>query len=236
MKLLVGLGNPGRKHERNRHNIGFMAVDRIAEEHGFGNWRGRFSGLVAEGRMEGSPILLLKPQGYMNNSGQSVGEAMRYFRLSPGDVAVFHDELDLAPGKVRVKSGGGHAGHNGLKSACQHIGPDFVRIRLGIGHPGERHLVTPYVLSDFSRLDREWLPDLISAIAECAPCLAGGDIARLQNCLGQARRQAPQAGSNTDSARRQAQTGSDPGSKPPPQRQEGVFQSLLGKLRDRMSS
>ena len=120
--------------------------------------------------------------------------------------------------------------------SCQHIGPDFVRIRLGIGHPGERHLVTPYVLSDFSRLDREWLPDLISAIAECAPCLAGGDIARLQNCLGQARRQAPQTGSNTDSAQRQAQTGSDPGSKPPPQRQEGVFQSLLGKLRDRMSS
>ncbi len=237
MKLLVGLGNPGQKHERNRHNIGFMAVDRIAEEHGLGNWRGRFSGLLAEGRMEGSPVMLLKPQGYMNNSGQSVGEAMRYFRLSPGDVAVFHDELDLAPGKVRVKAGGGHAGHNGLKSVHQHIGPEFVRIRLGIGHPGERHLVTPYVLSDFSRLDREWLPDLISAITECAPCLAGGDIAHLQNCLGKARRQpAPQAGPDTDSKRPQAQAGSDPGSKPPPQRQEGVFQSLLGKLRDRMSS
>ncbi len=230
MKLLVGLGNPGQRHDRNRHNIGFMAIDRIAEEHRLGNWRSRFAGLVAEGRLDDSPILLLKPQGFMNNSGQSVGEAMRYFRLSPGDVAVLHDELDLAPGKVRVKSGGGHAGHNGLRSIQQHIGPEFVRIRLGIGHPGEKHLVTPYVLSDFSRLDQEWLPDLVSAIAECAPCLVDGDIARLQNCLGKTRRQpAPKP-------RPVSGVGADPSPRPAPQQEEGIFQSILGKLKNRMTS
>ncbi|MDR9393688.1 MAG: aminoacyl-tRNA hydrolase, partial [Roseovarius sp.] len=135
MQLFVGLGNPGAKYERNRHNIGFMALDRIAADHGFAAWRQRFQGQLAEGRLDGDKMLLLKPQTYMNLSGQSVGEAMRFFKLGPNDVTVFHDELDLAPGKVRVKQGGGHAGHNGLRSIHQHIGADYRRVRLGIGHP-----------------------------------------------------------------------------------------------------
>jgi len=175
MQLFVGLGNPGRKYAGNRHNIGFMAIDAIASAHGFGPWRQKFQAEIAEGRLGGLRVTLLKPQTFMNLSGQSVGEAMRYLKLTPGDVCVFHDELDLAPGKIRVKTGGGHAGHNGLRSLHQHLGPDYHRVRMGIGHPGQKELVTNYVLQDFAKSDREWLDPLIEAVGREAGRLAAGD-------------------------------------------------------------
>jgi len=171
MRILAGLGNPGAKYAGNRHNIGFMAVDRIAARHGFGPWRARFQGELAEGRLGGDKVLLLKPQTYMNNSGQAVGEAMRYFRLDPGDLTVFHDELDLAPGRLRVRMGGGHAGHNGLRSVHAHVGEGYGRVRLGIGHPGDKAKVAGYVLHDFAASDRDWLEPLLDAIADAAPML-----------------------------------------------------------------
>lgn len=172
MKLFVGLGNPGQEYAFNRHNVGFMAVDAIAAAHDFPAWRKRFSGAATEGRLGGEPVLLLKPQTFMNESGRAVGEAVRFYKLDLGDVVVFHDELDLVPGKVRVKTGGGVAGHNGLKSLAAHIGNDFVRVRIGIGHPGRKDRVTGYVLHDFAKADYAWLEPLLGAIAEEAPYLA----------------------------------------------------------------
>lgn len=183
MKLFVGLGNPGPKYAANRHNIGFMAVDRIAADHGFGPWRKGFQGLVAEGRLGGDKVLLLKPETFMNRSGQSVGEAMRFYKLAPGDVVVLHDELDLAPGKCRLKSGGGHAGHNGLRSIHAAIGADYDRVRLGIGHPGHKDAVAGYVLHDFAKADQGWLADLLHGISDGAPALAAGDGARFLNAV-----------------------------------------------------
>ncbi|HHC28951.1 MAG TPA: aminoacyl-tRNA hydrolase, partial [Rhodobacterales bacterium] len=161
MKLFVGLGNPGAKYAHNRHNIGYMAVDRIAADHGFSPWRTKFQGQMCEGRLGADKIVLLKPETFMNLSGQSVGEAMRFFKLTPGDVTVFHDELDLAPGKLKLKQGGGHAGHNGLRSIHSHIGEAYGRVRLGIGHPGHKDRVAGYVLSDFAKADEGWLDDLL---------------------------------------------------------------------------
>ncbi len=181
MKILVGLGNPGPKHANNRHNVGFMAVDAIATRHGFGPWRARFRGEVVEGRLGNKKCLLLKPQTYMNESGRSVGEIVRFFKLAPDDLIVFHDELDLAPGKVRVKVGGGNAGHNGLRSISAHVGNDYTRVRIGIGHPGRKEIVHAYVLSDFAKADREWLEPLIDAIAEAAPLLVLGEAATFMN-------------------------------------------------------
>ncbi len=181
VKLFVGLGNPGAKYALNRHNVGFMAVDTIAETHGFSPWRKRFQGLTAEAQMGAHRIILLKPMTYMNESGRAVGEAMRFYKLLPGDVTVFHDELDLEPGKVKVKTGGGHAGHNGLKSIAAHIGPDFRRVRIGIGHPGNKALVINYVLADFSKADHEWLAALLGGIAQAAPRLAEGADASFMN-------------------------------------------------------
>ena len=190
MKLFVGLGNPGPKYAGNRHNIGFMALDRIAEDHGFAPWRGKFQGSLTEGRLGHEKVLLLKPETFMNLSGQSVGEAMRFYKLTPADVTVFHDELDLAPGKVRLKQGGGHAGHNGLRSIHQHIGPDYARVRLGIGHPGHKDKVSGYVLRDFAKAEQEWLDDLMRGICDGAPFLADGDGAKFSNAIGL--RMAPQ--------------------------------------------
>ncbi len=181
MKLFVGLGNPGAKYAGHRHNIGFMAVDRIAADHGFAPWRSRFSGALSEGRLGSEKVVLLKPQTFMNLSGQSVGEAMRFFKLVPADVIVFHDELDLAPGKVRVKQGGGHAGHNGLRSLHQHLGDGYGRVRLGIGHPGHKDLVSGYVLHDFAKADQDWLDDVLRGVSDGAPALAEGDAAGFQN-------------------------------------------------------
>jgi PTH1 family peptidyl-tRNA hydrolase len=181
MKLFVGLGNPGREYAFQRHNVGFMAVDAIAATHDFPAWRKRFSCLAAEGKLAGESVLLLKPQTFMNESGRAVGEALRFYKLALSDVVVFHDELDLAPGKVRVKTGGGVAGHNGLKSLTAHIGNDYVRVRIGIGHPGRKELVTGHVLHDFSKADHEWLEPLLGAIAAEAPYLAEGANDKFQS-------------------------------------------------------
>ena len=184
MKLWVGLGNPGAKYAGNRHNIGFMALDRIAADHGFAPWRGKFQGSLSEGKFGSEKVLLLKPETFMNLSGQSVGEAMRFFKLVPGDITVFHDELDLAPGKVKLKTGGGHAGHNGLRSLHAHIGDSYHRVRLGIGHPGHKDRVAPYVLSDFAKADEGWLDDLLRGISDGAPHLAAGQGAKFTNAVG----------------------------------------------------
>ena len=182
MLLFVGLGNPGPSYEGNRHNIGFMAVDEIVRVHGFGPWRSRFQGLLAEGRIAGARVLALKPLTFMNESGRSVGEAVRFFKLEPAAVHVFYDELDLVPGKVRVKTGGGAGGHNGIRSIDQHIGQAYHRIRLGIGHPGDKAKVHGYVLSDFAKIERTtWLPTLIDAVAREAPALVAGDQGRFMS-------------------------------------------------------
>ncbi len=183
MKLFVGLGNPGAQYARNRHNIGFMALDRIAEAQGFGPWRGRFQGEVAEGRLGAEKVVLLKPGTFMNLSGQSVGAALRFYKIGPEDVVVFHDELDLAPGKLRLKQGGGHAGHNGLRSIHAHIGEAYGRVRLGIGHPGHKDRVAGYVLHDFAKADGDWLDPLLDAIAGAAAALAEGEGARFQSAV-----------------------------------------------------
>src|SRR6056297_3719126 len=189
MLLFVGLGNPGAKYAGNRHNIGFMALDRIAGDHGFGPWKSKFQGALCEGRLGGERVLLLKPMTFMNLSGQSVGEAMRFYKLTAEDVTVFHDELDLVPGKVRVKTGGGHAGHNGLRSLHQHIGETYRRVRLGIGHPGRKEMVAHYVLQDFAKADADWLDDLMRGISDGAGDLAAGHADKFQNAV--ARRMAP---------------------------------------------
>ena len=183
MRLFVGLGNPGAKYAMNRHNIGYMAVDRVADDHGFGPWRSKFQGVIAEGRLADEKVMLLKPETFMNNSGQSVGEAMRFFKLSPDEVTVFHDEIDLAPTKLRVKTGGGHAGHNGLRSLHNHIGTEYTRVRLGVGHPGHKDAVAGYVLRDFSKADQIWLDDLLRGISDGAPELAAGDAGRFMNTV-----------------------------------------------------
>jgi PTH1 family peptidyl-tRNA hydrolase len=183
LRLFVGLGNPGPKYAANRHNVGAMAVERIAADHGFGAWRTRFQGRLAEGILGGEKVLLLCPSTFMNLSGQSVGEAMRFHRLEPGDVTVFHDELDLAPGRVRAKTGGGHAGHNGLRSLHQHVGDAYHRVRIGIGHPGHKDRVAAYVLHDFAKADQDWLADVLTGISEGAPALAQGDAARFMNAV-----------------------------------------------------
>jgi PTH1 family peptidyl-tRNA hydrolase len=173
VQLWVGLGNPEPGMARQRHNIGFMAVDRIAARHGFSTWRQRFKGLVAEGSVGGERVLALKPMTYMNDSGASVQPAAGFFKLEPGDITAFHDELDLAPGKVRVKRGGGAAGHNGLRSMDRLLGtPEYWRVRLGIGHPGHKDRVTGHVLGDFAKVDADWLDTLLDAVADAAPLLA----------------------------------------------------------------
>ena len=181
MQLWTGLGNPGPQYAMHRHNIGFMAVDAIAEVHGFAAPKRAFQGWIQEGRIGQEKILLLKPGTYMNESGRSVGEAMRFYKLTPADVTVFHDELDLAPFKLKVKTGGGHAGHNGLRSTDAHIGPDFRRIRLGIGHPGHKDRVTPYVLGNFAKAELDDLTDLLGAVAAESPWLAANDDVRFMN-------------------------------------------------------
>ena len=173
--LLVGLGNPGRRYAKNRHNIGFMALDEIARRYGFGPWRKRFQGEIAEGEVGGLRVLALKPMTGMNGSGQSVGEAGRFFKMKAGDVLAVHDELDLKPGKIRVKQGGGAGGHNGLRSLDSHIGPNYRRLRLGVGHPGHKDQVHGFVLRDFPKADLAWLPKLLDSVAEEFPRLVEGD-------------------------------------------------------------
>jgi peptidyl-tRNA hydrolase, PTH1 family len=183
MWLFVGLGNPGAKYAGNRHNIGFMALDRIAADHGFGPWKKAFKGLAADGRLGDTRVLLLKPETFMNLSGEAVQAAMAFHKIAPAQVVVFHDELDLAPGKMRVKQGGGHAGHNGLRSIHAHIGEAYGRVRLGIGHPGHKDAVAGYVLHDFAKADQEWLDDLLRGLSDGAPFLAAGDGPKFSNAV-----------------------------------------------------
>ncbi|GGE86874.1 aminoacyl-tRNA hydrolase [Stappia taiwanensis] len=184
MRIIVGLGNPGSGYARNRHNIGFMAVDALHDRHpGFGPWRKRFQAEVAEGMLAGEKVLLLKPATYMNESGRAVGEALRFYKLTPADVIVFYDELDLAPGKVRLKTGGGSGGHNGIRSLDAHIGKDYLRVRLGIGHPGHKDRVTAHVLGDFAKADQPWLEPLLDALAGEADLLLSDKPAEFCNRL-----------------------------------------------------
>jgi PTH1 family peptidyl-tRNA hydrolase len=175
MLLIAGLGNPGLRYAENRHNIGFMAADAIARRHSFSPWSKKFQGLIAEGNLAGEKIILIKPQTFMNLSGQSVGEALRFYKLDPSTVTVFYDEIDLAAGKVRVKVGGGSGGHNGIRSLDQHIGKNYRRVRIGVGHPGAREMVHGHVLGDFAKADREWLDVLLDAVSADVDLLAKGD-------------------------------------------------------------
>jgi peptidyl-tRNA hydrolase, PTH1 family len=181
MRLFVGLGNPGAKYAGNRHNIGFMAVDEIARRHGFAPWRRRFQGETAEGTLEGERVVLLRPHTFMNDSGRAVQEAANFFKLAPADIAVFHDEIELPPAKLRVKVGGGIAGHNGLRSISAHVGNDYRRVRLGVGHPGVKELVHGHVLSDFAKSDRPWVEALLDAVADNAALLVQGRDSAFQN-------------------------------------------------------
>ncbi|MEO1282089.1 MAG: aminoacyl-tRNA hydrolase [Pseudomonadota bacterium] len=198
MKLIVGLGNPGDKYARNRHNVGFMAVDEVVSHHGLSPWRRKFQGLISDGTLDGERVLVLKPQTYMNDSGQSVGEAARFHKIEEADIIVLYDEIDLAAGKLKVKSGGGNAGHNGLRSMSAHVGNDYVRVRIGVGHPGQKHLVANYVLSDFSKSDTTWLEPMLDEIARASGLLAKGDTARFL----------------TDVSRRLSETDASPSSAP----------------------
>lgn len=227
MQIFVGLGNPGTKYAGNRHNIGFMAVDRIAADHGFGPWRAKFRGQISEGVLGGRKVLLLKPETYMNLSGEAVQQAMTFYKLTPADLTVFHDELDLAPGRVRVKQGGGHAGHNGLRSIHAAIGDAYGRVRLGIGHPGRKELVAHYVLHDFAKADQDWLDDLMRGLSDGAPHLAAGDAAKFLNAV--ALRTAPPRSS--DKATKPAKPA--PAAVPAPEADDSrtAMQKLLDRFR-----
>ena len=229
MLLIVGLGNPGAKYALNRHNIGFMAVDRIADDHGFAGWKSKFQGRISEGRFGSAKAVLLKPETFMNKSGQSVGEAMRFYKLEPEDVVVFHDEIDLAPAKVRYKSGGGHAGHNGLRSIHGHIGDAYARVRLGVGHPGHKDAVPGYVLRDFPKADQDWLDDVLRGVSDGAQHLAVGDTARFLNAVA-LRVAPPRSGTGTKGG---GKTPADrPHAEAPPE-QEADTRSAMQKLMDK---
>jgi PTH1 family peptidyl-tRNA hydrolase len=181
MRLLVGLGNPGPGYAGHRHNIGAMAADAIHRRHGFGPWKARFHGYAVEGMVDGVRVLALKPATYMNRSGEAVQAALQFYKLAPEDVVVIYDEIDLKPGQIRVKKGGGSAGHNGIRSIDAHVGPEFWRVRLGVGHPGAPELVHRYVLQDFAKAERPWLEKMLDAVAEAFPLLAQGGDSRFVN-------------------------------------------------------
>ena len=226
MKLIVGLGNPGAKYARNRHNIGFMAVERMAEDHGFGPWKGKHQGSQTEGRFGSQKVVLLKPETFMNNSGQSVQAAMRFYKLEPADVIVIHDEIDLAPGKVKYKIGGGHAGNNGLRSIHAHIGPEYARVRLGVGHPGHRDAVAGYVLRDFPKADADWLDDVLRGVSDGAPFLAVGDGAKFSNAVAMRVAPArPSTGKKT-SQKKEDETPPEPEAEP-----RSALQNLMQRFR-----
>jgi PTH1 family peptidyl-tRNA hydrolase len=184
MLLLVGLGNPGAKYAGNRHNVGFIVADAIQRKYRFSPYRAKFDGEIAEGDIGAERVLILKPMTYMNDSGRSVAAAARFYKLDVDEIVVLHDEIDLAPGRIRMKKGGGIAGHNGLRSIAAHLGPDFYRVRIGVGHPGDKALVSGYVLGDFAKIDQDWLGPAIDAIAEAAPYLADRDEKGFANKLG----------------------------------------------------
>jgi PTH1 family peptidyl-tRNA hydrolase len=171
MMLFVGLGNPGSQYEKNRHNVGFMAVSRIVENHNFSPWKNKFQGSISNGLLRNQKIIILKPNTFMNLSGQSVGEVIRFYKIPSSKVIVFHDEIDFPLGKLKFKSGGGHAGHNGLRSISEHIGSDYIRIRIGVGHPGNKNAVANYVLGDFSKVEQETITQILEVISTEAPDL-----------------------------------------------------------------
>ena len=181
MLVFAGLGNPGAKYENNRHNVGFMAADAIARRHSFSPWSKKFQGLIAEGTIAGEKIILIKPQTFMNLSGQSVGEALRFYKLELSALTVFYDEIDLAEGKLRIKTGGGAGGHNGIRSIDGHVGNAYRRVRIGVGHPGVKEMVQHHVLGDFAKADREWLDPLLDAIADNAAMIVKGDESGFMN-------------------------------------------------------
>ena len=228
VKLFVGLGNPGTKYAGNRHNIGFMAVERIAADHGFGPWKKAHQGLVSEGRLGAEKVVLLKPETFMNLSGQSVRSAVDFWKLTPADIVVFHDELDLAPGKCRLKQGGGHAGHNGLRSIHGHIGEAYGRVRLGIGHPGHKDAVAHYVLHDFAKADGDWLEDVLRGLSDGAEALAAGDGQRFLNAV--ALRTAPPR-SSTTAAKPPAPALAKPAKPEPAEESRSPMQRLLDRFR-----
>lgn len=175
MRLLVGLGNPGSGYANNRHNLGFMTVDALVERYGLGTWRSKFQGQLVDGRLGGEKVAVFKPTTFMNESGRALSEAVSFYKAGLDDILVFFDEIELAPGKIRVKRGGGHAGHNGIRSLISHIGGDFWRVRMGVGHPGDKNRVSGYVLQDFARSDRDWVATLVDATVESTPLLIEGD-------------------------------------------------------------
>ena len=205
MKLIVGLGNPGAEYAGHRHNVGFMALERIAERSGGVSWRSKFQGQSADIVIDGVKCVLLKPQTFMNESGRSVQEAARFYKIEPSDVLVLHDEVDLEPAKVRLKSGGGVAGHNGLKSVAAHIGSNFRRVRIGVGHPGQKDRVPGFVLRNFSKADLAWLEPLLDDIADAAALLVTGDDANFMNQVARQR-----AGRSTPTKKRPAETKQKP--------------------------
>ncbi|MBW9066751.1 MULTISPECIES: aminoacyl-tRNA hydrolase [Agrobacterium] len=206
MKIIAGLGNPGTQYAGNRHNIGFMAVDALQRLPSFAPWSKKFKAEISEGEIAGEKVLLMKPQTYMNLSGESVGEAMRFFKLTPADIIAIHDELDLPAGRVRIKTGGGHGGHNGLKSLDAHCGKDYRRLRLGIGHPGDKERVHGHVLGDFAKADRVWLEPLLDAIADNAAMLVKAEDSQLMNKLALATGSKPEAEKPAKAAKPTAQS------------------------------
>jgi len=232
MKLIVGLGNPGAKYARNRHNIGFMAVERMAADHGFGPWKSKFQGSLSEGRFGSARAVLLRPETFMNKSGDSVAAAMRFYKIEAEDVVVLHDELDLAPGKVKFKMGGGHAGHNGLRSVHAHLGADYGRVRLGIGHPGHKDRVAGYVLSDFAKAEGQWLDDVLRGVSDGAPYLAEGDSAKFMNAV--SLRTAPaRPSTGTKGPQKQPKAKPEPKSEEKPQvaEERSALQKLMERFR-----
>jgi len=230
MRLFVGLGNPGAGYAGHRHNIGYMAVDRIAADHGFGPWRGKFHGELTEGRLGREKVLLLKPATFMNRSGTAVGAAAQFYKLAPEDVVVFHDELDLAPGKLRWKAGGGHAGHNGLRSIHAAIGPDYGRVRMGIGHPGHKDRVAGYVLHDFAKADADWLEAVLAGVSDGAAALAEGDTGRFQNAVA-LRTAPPRPGKPRPDVTAPAAAPPAPAAEPPAAEARSVLQRLADRFR-----
>ena len=226
MRLFVGLGNPGPKYAKHRHNIGFMAAQRIAEDHGFPPFRAKFQGQVSEGRLGDERVAVLMPTTFMNNSGQSVSEAARFYKIEPADIVVFHDEIDLAPGKLKCKTGGGHAGHNGLRSVHQHLGPDYARVRMGVGHPGHKDRVPGYVLHDFAKADEDWLDDMLCGCSDGAPALAEGDTGRFMNAVA-LRLNPPRPSTGTQGPKAEPKPAPAPEPEPEPAR------SPMQKLMDR---
>ncbi len=230
MKLFVGLGNPGAKYAGNRHNIGFMALDRIASDHGFGPWRRAYQAQVSEGRLGAEKVVLLKPETFMNLSGQSVRAAADFYKLGVEAITVFHDELDLAPGKCRVKQGGGHAGHNGLRSIHGHMSEAYARVRLGIGHPGHKDAVADYVLHDFAKADQDWLDDLLRGLSDGAPHLADGDAAKFMNAVA-LRMAPPRASTGTERPPKAVAMAKGPAPEAPPADARNPLQKLLDRFK-----